>query len=487
MINNKFFLWAFIFSFNWINICNALTLEDAIISGLQNSRELASSQQAWVAARESVFSSEGSSEFGLSYAGSGSFSRTNSGSGFKSSDTYSNKITLSKDIYDFGRVGANTTLSEIKLDLAYFSHKNTEQSVILATAKAYLGVIKARRELRLNENNLGRIAAHVSAAELRILEGTDTPTALAEVNARYSRAKADKILSLASLENAADLFQKLTEINANEMMEIGELPVLVQNLPSSIVEAANDAQKNNLNVKSAVASERAAAQTIVTTQTAQKPSVSLSFSGIQGETSDSLSASLSFSASLYDTKSVEASLRKTVADHSRARIDLEEARAVAKLEARSAYRDWQAATTSLKAVKSEILASRLAAEGVKSEVEFGLKTSLDMLDAEKNVSDAKLRLVSAEHDKLLAGLTLSASVGALMTENLGLENIIEDLESLQRPKKPVESGYDDFQNQTLGAGFLSYVENNNEIMMRSNPTVKTSRLNDRVSWKFPKK
>ena len=372
----------------------------------------------------------------MTFSASGSVSRTNSGSGFKSSDTHSNKITLSKNIYDFGKVKHNTILAEINLSRAYAGYKNIEQSVILETSSAFLGLIKARRELQLKKNNRQRLSAHVSAAKIRVSEGTETPTGLAGAVARHSRAEADEILAITNLENAEDLIQKLTGIEKGGMSEISQLPILDLKLPGSVSEAAAKASENNPNVLLAIATEKAAAQTIVTTKTSQKPDISLSLSGTESKTSDSLSVSLSLSSPLYESLSTAANARRTVSDHTKARIDLDEARAQAKFEARSAFRDWQAAVRSLDAVKSEIEASQLAAEGIRNEVKFGLKTSLDLLDAEKNVKDAEIRLISAEHMKLTAELELSASVGNLTPKNLDLNYIEADFNSLPRPKTP---------------------------------------------------
>ena len=91
-------------------------LEEALNASLDTSRKLASSREGWIAARESVFVSAGSGDFGLTLSGSGSFSNTDSGSGYKKSDTYSNKITLSKNVFDFGKATQNTMLAEINLD-----------------------------------------------------------------------------------------------------------------------------------------------------------------------------------------------------------------------------------------------------------------------------------------------------------------------------------------------------------------------------------
>ena len=57
-----------------------------------------------------------------------------------------------------------------------------------------------RQELGLKKNNRERLSAHVSAARVRVVEGTGTPTGLAEAIARHSRAVADEIFAMSGLE-----------------------------------------------------------------------------------------------------------------------------------------------------------------------------------------------------------------------------------------------------------------------------------------------
>jgi outer membrane protein TolC len=76
-------------------------------------------------------------------------------------------------------------------------------------------------------------------------------------------------------------------------------------------------------------------------------------------------------------------------------------------------------------------------EGVSNEVKYGLKTTLDMLDAEKSFSDAELRLVNAMHDEILAEFELISAVGNLTLENLGLGNPLVPLDEIPRPKNPL--------------------------------------------------
>ena len=436
-IKFRTFLWALI-GVLFVNSVNALTLEEALTESIQNSRKLASAKQGWLAARETVYSSSNSNGNSISFSGSTSYSETKTGSSWLPSNTYSNTITLSKNIYDFGKEKENTILAKIQLTRAYASYKNTEQNVILETVKAYLNVFKTRRDFKLNEQNLDRLTAHVSAAELQVSEGTGTPTRVAEAEARYSRAKSDKAKAKANMENAEDFFTKLTKIDKNRMIRNKKMPTLVYELPTTINETANIANEKHPNVLTALAGEKAALQGIKTFKTQQRPDVSFSLSASEGKKSDSWSASVSLSSPLYDSGSTDANARKTVASYAQAKFDLDEARLTAQVDARAAFRNWEAAIVTLEAVHSEAEASRLAADGVRKEVKFGLKTNLNLLDAEKSVNDADLRLVSAEHDKMVAAFSLRAAVGTLTSEDLGLIELKMNFNELPRPENPLD-------------------------------------------------
>jgi outer membrane protein TolC len=426
-------------SLMWAEPVLSLTLKETLIESLKNSNDLASSRESWVVARESVFSSTSSEEISLKYTGSGSLSESDSGSGFKSSDSYSNKITLSKNIYDGGQSKESLSLARINLQRATASYNDTEQKVLLKAVQSYLDVIKSRQEAELQIKNLERLSRHVTAAKVRLREGTDTPTSLAEAQARYARAQADSIIANTSVENAEDLFFKLTLVRPNSHMKNDILLDLNQVLPASQGLAESLAIKDSPKVKIAKLAEKAAAQELHVTQAKQNPTVAFSLSATQGNASDSLSASISLSSPLYFTDSSAANARKKVALHSQSIIGLRESVSAAKVEARSAFRDYTGVKITLSAVMAEVEASRLVSEGRLSETKYGLKTTLDLLDAEKSFYDAELRLVKAGHDKTLSEFELLAAVGNLTAIKLGLGNILEDLTQSPRPKNPLNS------------------------------------------------
>jgi outer membrane protein TolC len=119
--------------------------------------------------------------------------------------------------------------------------------------------------------------------------------------------------------------------------------------------------------------------------------------------------------------------------------DLKEAIGNAKIEARSAFRDYEGAKITLNAVVAEVEASRLVADGVAKELKYGLKTTLDLLDAEKGFNDAELRLVQARHDITLKEFKLIAATGGLTANKLGIGHALHKLSDSPRPENPLKN------------------------------------------------
>ena len=375
----------------------------------------------------------------LEYSGSGSLSETDSGSGYTGSDSYSNKITFSKNIFDGGQSRENLKLAEIQLESATANYKNTEQGVVLEAVQSYLNLSKSLQEIELQRNNVLRLEKHVAAARVNLAEGMATPTSLADAEARYARAKADTALFATSLENAKDLFFKLTRMQADN--DLGETHILSVEkvLPKDQKTAEELALKNSPTVIIAKLAEKAAGQELQLAQATQNPTLGLSLSATQSNSSDSISASISVSAPLYSTNSTVSSARKKVALHSQSMIDLKEAISNVKIEVRSAFRDYEGAKITLTAVEAEVEASRLLVDGVAKELKYGLKTMLDLLDAEKGFNDAELRLVQARHDIILKEFKLLAATGGLTASNLGIGQVLDKLSDSPRPENPLRN------------------------------------------------
>ena len=111
------------------------------------------------------------------------------------------------------------------------------------------------------------------------------------------------------------------------------------------------------------------------------------------------------------------------------------------MTARERFRTWETMAARFEAVLSEIEAFRLVAKGIASEAQFGQRTMLDLLDSEKDVNDAELSLVTAEHDRTLAAFQLKAAIGTLTAEQMGLGDVLGPLFDLPDTKNPFQTTF----------------------------------------------
>ena len=83
----------------------------------------------------------------------------------------------------------------------------------------------------------------------------------------------------------------------------------------------------------------------------------------------------------------------------------------------------------------------LVVDGVAKELKFGLKTTLDLLDAEKGFNGAELRLVQARHDITLKKFKLAAATGSLTADKLGIGHVLDKLTDSLRPANPLKKPF----------------------------------------------
>ena len=101
-------------------------------------------------------------------------------------------------------------------------------------------------------------------------------------------------------------------------------------------------------------------------------------------------------------------------------MELEEARKKAREAAHNAWQTLEASQEALLADDEEIKASSLALEGVKAEANIGTRTTLDILNAEQELLDAKIDQAKSQHDRDLAVLQIKMAIGTLTAEELNL-------------------------------------------------------------------
>ena len=441
-----------------------ISAEDSLRAGLMASEVLEAERQAFVVARQAIATSNAKNNLTGNFALSGSHLQTDekdSAGGFTSSNKRVGAVTLKKQLYDFGEADSRMEAARYGMDSARASYMGAEQQVILDILSAHLKVITAQKAFDIRTANRERLDAQTQAENIKLDAGTSTPTRLAEAEARLARAVSDQILAEAGLISAQEAYNSLTHnslannslansslgnssLGNNSSDSLGNFRLLPLNLdkvtlPASLQDAEQMAIREHPSILAGLALEKQAAMEFQILKTSLLPKVNLSLSAVQNDQKgtsmdkDEVTTKLEFSTPFLVTEGSRAADRRAMAGLNQMRAQLAETRRVVGLAARKAYRDYQAAQGQLGSVEAEIRAARLVASGTASEVEYGLKTFLDLLDAEQLLSDTELRLVQTQEAIVLNGYRLLQATGQLSVEMFLPADILPALDSINDP------------------------------------------------------
>ncbi|MCB9948407.1 MAG: TolC family outer membrane protein [Rhodospirillaceae bacterium] len=332
-------------------------------------------------------------------------------------------LDVSQPIYQGGRTEADVRRAEFQIQATRAQVVATEQNVLLDASIAFMNVVRDQAVLELTVNNERVLQRQLEATQDRFAVGEVTRTDVAQAESRVAGAVADRINAEGQLRISRAAFERVVGVAAETLQP----PQPLVGLPQSMEESVNLAQLNNPIVIQAEFLERAAAanvdfqegfllpEVVVTGGVRQEfdPTV-----GIERRSVADIRAQVTIP--LYQAGAVTSQLRQAREQAGQARIDTEDARRGAIEQAISA---WEALLTSQAAIESllaQVRAAEIALDGVQQEAAVGSRTVLDVLDAEQELLDARVTLVRAQRDEVVAGFQVLSAIGQLTAPDLAL-------------------------------------------------------------------
>lgn len=332
-------------------------------------------------------------------------------------------VTVRQPIFDgFGTV-YGTSEAENRVEAGRARLISTEQVVLLDAVTAYMAVVRDTAVLELNRNNEKVLEAQLQATEARFEVGELTRTDVAQAQSRLQGAIAARIQAEGQLTSSRAIYRQV----------IGEdpvgvaMPAVTPPLPASRDEAVALSQAAP-NVQATQFDERAAKDNIEVQFSDMLPSVALEgryerrqeFATRESEADVGI-ISGQVTVPLYQAGAPDSRVRQSKQRYMQSRRLTDEALRAAEQEAITAWQGLQTAFAQSQSFEEQVKAAELALEGVRQEQEVGARTILDVLDAEQEALNARVSLVSAQTDRVVAQYRLLAAGGALTAANLALD------------------------------------------------------------------
>lgn len=370
-------------------------------------------------------------------------------------------LTVTQPLYRGGRTVAGTGRAENEVLAQRARLETTEQDVLLNAVTAYADVWRDQSVLELNINNEQVLARQLEATQDRFDVGELTRTDVAQSESRLSSATADRIGAEGNLSSSRATFENVVGVYPQKL----DQPPLPPELPKALEEVVGAAESANPRVLATNYDELAAQRSVREVEGELLPSVNLQGSvGYQHERSSRNSESTSaevlaiVSVPLYQQGSVSSRVRESKQIASQRRLLVREAIRQSREDAISAWESLLTARAQIAALEQSVRANEIALEGVRQENAVGARTVLDVLDAEQELLDAQVGLVSAKRDEVVASYQVLSAIGRMTASDLRLETAIYDPDSdyrkvrekwfgLDAPEAEVES----FQGGLTGA------------------------------------
>jgi outer membrane protein len=310
------------------------------------------------------------------------------------------------------------------------------QDLILRTARAYFDVLQAQDSIAFIRAQKAAITEELAAAKRNFEVGTATILDTQEAQARFDLAIAQEIaeentlnIRLRALERIIGKPPAPLDTLADKTEQAALIDPIIRKLSESqaMDEWSTRAEEGNLNVAIQRYNKTIADQQIELSRAGHYPTVN-AIAGYNYNKNQSLGITLAdisaalvgveFNLPIYQGGLVDSRVRQAVANQEKARQDLNTALRDATLSARQAYLNTTSTDAQVRALERAVASTKLQLESTKLGVQVGVRTSLDVLNAQQQVFAEERRLAAARYEFYLASLSLKAAVGTLSAEDL---------------------------------------------------------------------
>jgi TolC family type I secretion outer membrane protein len=342
-------------------------------------------------------------------------------------------LTVSQPLYRGGRTVAQTAQAENLVRAERARSIAIEQQVLTDGVTVFMDLVRDQALLELAVNNEQVLRTQLQAARDRFNVGEVTRTDVAQAESSYATATATRVQAQGSLQTS----------RANYLRVIGEPPGQLSMpaerlvIPARLEDAISLAAASNPNVVAAQFSEAAARDNVNVVRGQLLPTFSLvgdlnrslDTSAVQrGITTDSASITARLSMPLYESGAIYSQTRQAMETVGQLKSQIDDSRRQVIAAATQAYEAIISGRAQVEAFRIAIRSAEIALEGVQQEAQVGSRTVLDTLVAEQVLFNARVNLVSAQHDEYVNEFALVAAIGRLNAIDLKLPVTLYDFD-----------------------------------------------------------
>lgn len=303
--------------------------------------------------------------------------------------------------------------------------RNVEQQVLFDAAQAYMAVLRDTAVLNLRRNNVEVLEEQLRQVRDRFNVGEVTRTDVAQAEARLAGARSQASAAEATLKASLARYRQTV---GGEPRQLAPARPVERFLPPNLDQAVRVGLTEHPAINAGLHNVDLAEFNVKVVEGELYPTVGLSGRvqqryDVQTENDRRTSASLvgTLTIPIYEGGEVYSRVRAAKETLGQRRLEVDVARDQVRAAVIAAWGQLEAAKAQILAAQAQVQAAETALNGVREEAKVGQRTTLDVLNAQQELLDARVALISAQRDRVVASFQVLQAVGRLSARTLGLK------------------------------------------------------------------
>jgi outer membrane protein len=343
------------------------------------------------------------------------------------SDTLS--VSASQTIFDWGAF-KRLSQASTQAALAQVQYRASEQDLVLRAAQAYFNVLAAADGLGFAQAENKAVERQLEQARKRFEVGLSAITDVQESQAAYDLTVASVLQAEQQLASSRQALTEITAVETTHLVLLQPDFPLPGPDPSDVQSWIAKAQENNLDLIASRLGTEIARKDVSIASAGHLPTVNLTASyADDNDESDTNGVDstrdtkgrqigVSLQVPIFSGFAVRSQVRQAESIHEQRKAEEEGARRSVERQIRDAYLGVISGASQVKALKQAVLSNTTALEASQTGFEVGTRTTVDVLNSQRDLFSAQRDYAAARYNYLLSILSLKAAAGALGEKDL---------------------------------------------------------------------
>jgi outer membrane protein len=339
-------------------------------------------------------------------------------------------LTVTQTLYNGYQTANRTRAAESQVSGAREGLRVLEQSVLLSAATVYMDYLRDAAIVEVQKSNVRVLEQTLKQTRDRFNVGEVTRTDVAQSEAQLAAGKTQELTAEANLTATRANFRRII---GNDPQNLAPGSPVDRYLPPSLPGAVELSLIENPNVTASMYGIDVNFLQVKIAEGALLPTVSLQAS-VQQSYEQQMTVFRSFGAAaiaqlsvpVYQGGAEYSLIRQSKETLAQQRLNLETTRDTTRANTVTAWGQLQAGKAQVSSAQAQVTASEIALNGVREEAKAGQRTTLDVLNAQQTLVNARVALVTAQHDRVVASYGVLSAIGRLSPQVMNLATTTYD-------------------------------------------------------------